>query len=360
MFDVSAPAPDDVHLVHYGCILDQEVIFASSEQFEQLLQIVVFANSFAQNIHGGHLSSIAHEYNGEPFTTLVQARVAGGKQLMHVISGSDAKLPVHFQRQILENFTRAVEDAIPVKRIGKMYEDKLDEFTLKMIKVTDRIDQGIGLIHDIEETGDGFLVRDKDATATSVHYIGISTSGIPVRNRIYGKQLARMFKLPPRNDVEPEEILRSLISAQFSAIVNSSMIKASTTISEITITYTDVSTLEGKLLRVAFFPMGFNAQYTLEICYEGSRADIEGFKTACFTLLARYFNVPFKGSLKDFELVSDVLAKLPGTFGLFDHVREDHGDDERDAAAGDEREVDDDGGVRIDDEFLRLNFSDED
>ncbi len=318
--DKDSPSTVDVHLVNYGMILDQEIIFKSNEQFEPLLQVVNYANSFAMNIHDGRLYKIKHDLGGKPHTILVQSRLVNDKTLMYVISGSDEKLVPRFQLQILENFTKEIEEAIPIKRVVKLYQDKLDDFTRKMHRAADKVDQGISLIHDMQDSDDDFLVTEVDYSLTRIHYIGISTAGVPVRNRLYGKELVSMFKIPKNENLPPDEIVRSLISAQFSAIINSSLVQAGTRITEITINYTNIESMEPTQLKIAFFPIGFQEQYTLEVCFQGKREEIDGFMGACTPLLDKYLHVPFRGNLKDFELVADVLTMFPEKFDLFEHI----------------------------------------
>jgi len=318
----------DVHLVNYGIIFDQDIIFSSSPAFESMLQVVNYANSFAMNIQDGRLCKIKHELDGKMHTTLIQTRIVNDQSLMYVISGSDDQLLPNFQQQIINNYTKEIENTISIKRIEKLYEDKLDEFTIKMHRIADKIDQGISLIHDMEESDDAFLVKEKEYALTRIHYIGLSTGGVPVRNMLYGKELVSLFKVPSHENVPPEEIVRSLISAQFSAIINSSLIKANTRISEITILFTHIESMEPTQLKIAFFPLGYQSQYTLEICYQGKRDDIEGFKIGCMPMFERYVHIPFKGNLHEFELVSDLLNKLPRNFDLFDQMAENFEDGE--------------------------------
>nr|MDO8086935.1 hypothetical protein [Candidatus Sigynarchaeum springense] len=320
VLDEGAPQTVDVHLVNYGVILDQEIIFMSNEKFEPLLQVVNYTNSFAMNINDGRLYKIRHEINDKPFTTLVQARVANEKTLMYVVSGSDEKLPPHFQQQIIENFTKEIEETLPIKRIEKLYQEKLDEFTRKLHRAADKVDQGISLIHDMQESDDDFLVTEADYSLTRIHYIGVSTAGVPVRNRLYGKELVSMFKIPRNENLPPDEIVRSLISAQFSAIINSSLVQAGTRITEVTINYTNIESMEPTQLKIAFFPMGFLKQYTLEVCFQGKREEIEGFMIACQPMLDKYLHVQFRGNLKDFEQLADVLATFPEKFDLFEQI----------------------------------------
>ncbi|MBN2154126.1 MAG: hypothetical protein JW839_21905 [Candidatus Lokiarchaeota archaeon] len=334
-FTDNAPKTVDVHLVNYGIILNQEIIFMSNEQFEPLLQVVNYTNSFAMNIHDGRLYKIKHELDGKPYTTLVQARVVNEKTLMYVISGSDEKLPPRFQQQILDNFTKEIEDAVPIKRVEKFYQDKLDDFTRRLHRAADKVDQGISLIHDMQDSDDDFLVTEADYSLTRIHYIGISTAGVPVRNRLYGKELVTMFKIPQNEHLPPDEIVRSLISAQFSAIINSSLIQAGTRITEITINYTNIESMEPTQLKIAFFPIGFQKQFTLEVCFQGKREEVDGFMIACQPMLDKYLHVQFRGNLKDFELVADVLAILPDKFDLFGQMPDefaqpsDHIDEEQ-------------------------------
>ncbi|NMC07512.1 MAG: hypothetical protein GYA24_20025 [Candidatus Lokiarchaeota archaeon] len=318
-----APSTVDVHLVNYGVILDQEIIFKSNEQFEPLLQVVNYANSFAMNIHDGRLYKIKHELGGKPHTTLVQVRLINDKTLMYVISGSDEKLPPRFQQQILDNYTKEIEESIPIKKTEKLLHDRFDEYTRKMHKVADKVDQGISLIHEMQASDDDFLVAEVDYSLTRIHYIGISTAGVPVRNRLYGKELVSMFKIPRNENLPPDEIVRSLISAQFSAILNSSLVQANTRITEITINYTNIESMEPTQLKIAFFPSGYLQQYTLEICFQGKREDIDGFMIASGPMLDKYLHVPFRGNLKDFELVADVLAMFPEKFDLFEQIPEE-------------------------------------
>jgi hypothetical protein len=316
----NAPSTIDVHLVNYGVIMDQDIIFMSNQQFEPLLHVVTYASSFAANIHDGRLYKIKHELGGKKHTTLVQVRIVNEKNLMYVISGSDEKLLPQFQPQLLDNLTKEIEEAIPAKRAEKLYSDKLDDYTRKMHRVADKIDQGISLIHDMQEFGDDFLVKEVDYTLSKIHYIGISTAGVPVRNRLYGKELVSLFKIPKKENVPADEIVRSLISAQFSAIINSSLIQAGTRITEITIMYTNIESMEPTQLKIVFFPIGFQGQYTLEICYQGKSEDINGFQVVCAPMLDRFLHVPFRGNLKEFELVADVLTQFPNNFDLFDHI----------------------------------------
>lgn len=318
----------DVHLVNYGIMLDQDIIFSSSPAFEPMLQVVNYANSFAMNIQDGRLFRIKHELAGKTHTTLIQTRIVNDQNIMYVISGADEKLMPNFQQQIIDNFTKEIENTFPVKRILKLYEDKLDEFTRKLHRVTDKIDQGISLINDMEESDDAFLVKEKEYALTRIHYIGLSTGGVPVRNRMYGKELVSLFKVPSNEKAPPEEIVRSLISAQFSAIINSSLIEAGTRITEITILYMHIDSMEPTQLKIAFFPMGYQLQYTLEICYQGKRNDIEGFKSACTPMFERFVQVPFKGNLRDFELVSDLLSTFPKNFDLFEQIPVDFKEEE--------------------------------
>ncbi len=357
------PSTVDVHLVNYGMILDQEIIFMSNEQFEPLLQVVNYANSFAMNIHDGRLYKIKHDLDGKPHTTLVQARLVNDKTLMYVISGSDEKLIPRFQLQILENFTKEIEEVIPIKRVEKLYQEKLDEYTRKMHRAADKVDQGISLIHDMQDSDDDFLVTDVDYSLSRIHYIGISTAGVPVRNRLYGKELVAMFKIPKNENLPPDEIVRSLISAQFSAIINSSLIQANTRITEITINYTHIVSMEPTQLKIAFFPTGFQKQFTLEVCYQGKREDIDGFMNACEPMLDKYLHVPFRGNLKDFELLADVLAMFPEKFDLFEHLSDeftqpsDHMDDEK--PDGNKAHEDDEKKGSFDMNDITLNFSDD-
>lgn len=324
MFESNAFKPTDMHLINYGLILDQEVIYSSSQEFEQMLEIVNFTNSFAMNIHGGRLYKIKHEFNGEMYTTLADNRtVDSGGLLIYVISGSDQKLPQNFQKQILDNFCKEIDASVNIKKIKKLFEQKFDEFTIKVNRAVDKIDQGVDLIHDMEAHDQSFLVKDIPDQETRIHYIGVSTAGIPVRNRIYGSKLTQIFKLPAKEGTSSDEVLRSLISAQFSAIINSSYVKIGTRITEITINYTEFENLETHQLMVAFFPIGFKDQYTLEILYQGNRKDIEGFRSACNTMFEKFLQIKFKGNLKDFEFIADALSKLPERFGLFEHVHEE-------------------------------------
>jgi hypothetical protein len=364
MLDGTAtPSTVDVHLVNYGVILNQEIIFMSNEQFEPLLQVVNYANSFAMNIHDGRLNKIKHDLGGKPHTTLVQSRLVNDKTLMYVISGSDEKLLPRFQRQILENYTKEIEEAIPIKRAEKLYQDKLDEYTRKMHRTADKVDQGISLIHDMQASDDDFLVTEIDYSLSRIHYIGISTAGVPVRNRLYGKELVSMFKIPKNENLPPDEIVRSLISAQFSAIINSSLVQANTRITEMTINYTNIESMEPTQLKIAFFPTGFQQQYTLEICFQGKREDIDGFMIASGPMLDKYLHVPFRGNLKDFELVADVLAMFPEKFDLFEHMSDefsqpsDHIDEEKPI----QQDAQNDGAKKkaFDMNTITLNFGDE-
>jgi hypothetical protein len=357
------PSTVDVHLVNYGMILDQEIIFMSNEQFEPLLQVVNYANSFAMNIHDGRLYKIKHELGGKPHTTLIQARLVNEKTLMYVISGSDEKLVPRFQLQILDNFTKEIEEIIPIKRVEKLYQEKLDDYTRKMHRVADKVDQGISLIHDMQDSDDDFLVTDVDYSLSRIHYIGISTAGVPVRNRLYGKELVSMFKIPQNENLPPDEIVRSLISAQFSAIINSSLIQAGTRITEMTINYTNIESMEPTQLKIAFFPTGFQKQFTLEVCFQGKREDIDGFMIACEPMLDKYLHVPFRGNLKDFELLADVLMLFPEKFDLFQRLSDefvqpsDHVDDEKPDVKNTPENSEKKGGFDVNN--ITLNFGDE-
>jgi hypothetical protein len=364
VFDGSeAPSTVDVHLVNYGMILDQEIIFKSNEQFEPLLQVVNYANSFAMNIHDGRLYKIKHDLGGKPHTTLIQSRLANEKTLMYVISGSDEKLLPRFQLQILENFTKEIEEVIPIKRVEKLYQEKLDDYTRKMHRVADKIEQGISLIHDMQDSDDDFLVTETDYSLSRIHYIGISTAGVPVRNRLYGKELVSMFKIPQNENLPPDEIVRSLISAQFSAIINSSLIQADTRITEMTINYTNIESMEPTQLKIAFFPTGFKKQFTLEVCFQGKREDIDGFMIACEPMLDKYLHVPFRGNLKDFELLADVLTLFPEKFDLFERIPDefvqpsDHMEDEKPEGNEAPKDGAKKGGFDVNN--ITLNFGDE-
>ncbi|MEX2683178.1 MAG: hypothetical protein Q6373_016455 [Candidatus Sigynarchaeota archaeon] len=368
VLDEGAPQTVDVHLVNYGVILDQEILFKSNEQFDPLLQVVNYTNSFAMNIHDGRLYKIRHEIDNKPFTTLVQARVVNEKMLMYVVSGSDEKLPPRFQQQIIDNFTNEIEDALPVKRIEKLYNEKLEEFTRKLNRAADKVDQGISLIHDMQESDEDFLVAEADYSLTRIHYIGISTAGVPVRNRLYGKELVSMFKIPKNENLPPDEIVRSLISAQFSAILNSSLIQAGTRITEITINYTNIESMEPTQLKIAFFPIGFQKQYTLEVCFQGKREEIDGFIIACQPMLEKHLQVQFRGNLKDFEQLAGVLADLPEKFDLFEHIPDefvqpsDHVDytksEENTVEKIDEKKVDEKK-TNLDRSSMTLNFQED-
>ena len=47
-------------MFNFGIILEDEVLYASHPEFETMLQIVNFSNSFAENIKDGRLSRIEH------------------------------------------------------------------------------------------------------------------------------------------------------------------------------------------------------------------------------------------------------------------------------------------------------------
>ncbi len=322
VFESNAHIPKDIHLINYGVLLDQDVLFSSNEDFEKLLQVVLFSNSFATNIKDGRLHSIRHDHDGKSFTTMIHNRVIPGNDdenmLMYVISGNDEILPPEFQQQILDNFYKEIEAEIQVKRIRKIYDEKFSDFILKMNRIADKIDQGLSLINEMEEEENSFLMMEREEVVTRIHYIGLSTMGVPVRNRIYDKDLTSLFKLPAKENTTPEDVLRSLMSAQFSAILNSALIRAGTKINDITILYSTLDSLEERKLMVAFYPIGYQDQYTLEICYEGDRASIDGFRQACNHMFTKYLMVPFRGNLKDFELVADVLTSLPANFDLFE------------------------------------------
>lgn len=309
---------DNKLILKYGMIIDQEVIYASDEIFENLIQIVNFAASFAMNMTKGRIEKIHHEFNDEPWTTVVRTSVLPDKRHLHfVIAGSYENFPPEFQNQILDNFTLEVDNAFNLKKMERIHATNIAEFEVRMHKIVSKVDVGLSLIHEMDAEADTFLVRESKDVDTIIHYIGISTSGIPVRNQLYNNQLVSTFKLPSKDNASKQDVLRTLMSAQFSAIVNSSLLKAFTRIAELTFSYMEPGTSRKNILIAAFFPIGYKNQYTLEICYEGQRAIVEGFRKACDTLFSKFLKVPFKGNIKEFEFVGDLLKSFPEKFDLF-------------------------------------------
>ncbi|MHA1680747.1 MAG: hypothetical protein ACTSUE_07050 [Promethearchaeota archaeon] len=320
MFENSSLSLDIQHalILNYGLIIDQEVIYASNDEFESILQIVNFSNSFVNNLNGGRLTKINHIYEDKAYSTLVRTKViANNKNLLLILSGSYDVFPATFQQEIFSNFINEVESTFNTKRIEKTYRNDNTNFEIKMHGVVSKIDTGLALINEMEKSNDGFLVKPVSDLNTIIHYVGISTVGIPVRNRLYDDQLVSSFKIPTKEGMARDDTLRTLISAQFSAIVNSSLIKARTRIAEVQLEFVDPRTNELRKLIAAFFPIGYKNQYVLEICYEGMREVIEGFRKACNTMFTKFLQIKFKGNLKDFEFVADILEKLPEKFDLF-------------------------------------------
>ncbi|MFX0100613.1 MAG: hypothetical protein ACFFCS_13645 [Candidatus Hodarchaeota archaeon] len=322
IFENGGITTSDVFLINYGMLLikkkSAEVLYASNQDFEVLLQIVEFANSFALNIQDGQLSRIEHVSGNVRFSTLVYSRtLPSSNQLMCVISGSMERLPLTFQKQVLDNYVKEINTNFNINKIEKIFDEKFEEFSIKMHRITSKIDSGLDLIHAIEETQEDFLIKESRAERTRIFYLGVSTSGIPVMNRLYGDELLSHFYLPVKEGSTLSEVLQTLLSAQFSAIVNSSLIKANTIIQEINVNYTDMDTLDLKSMRIAFFPIGYKGQYTLEVFFQGNKENIQGFYKACGTMFNKYLQNPFKGNITEFAILDDLLKVLPQNFDLF-------------------------------------------
>ncbi|MHA1698627.1 MAG: hypothetical protein ACTSWN_07310 [Promethearchaeota archaeon] len=308
----------DIHLIRYGIILNQNIIYSSNPDFDPMLEIVNFVNSFAMNVQDGRLYKIKHEYKNESHVTLVQARtLKDNKQLMYVLFGPEQMLPEGFHNEILDNYVNEIEKAININRIEKIYQGDFSNFIIKMNRIADKIDEGLRLIHEIEKEKDDFLVKEQDYENAVIYYIGISTMGLPIVSKLYGDVLLDRFNLPVKDGMDPADVLQSLMSAQFSAIVNSSRLKANTVINEITINFTLFETMEIHQLKIAFYQIGLNNKFTLEICYEGNRSIIEKFQEATRTLFEKHLQRPFRGNLDDFQPLVGVLDSLPNKFALF-------------------------------------------
>ncbi|MHA1372250.1 MAG: hypothetical protein ACTSRA_21325, partial [Promethearchaeota archaeon] len=74
---------------------------------------------------------------------------------------------------------------------------------------------------------------------------------------------------------------------------------------------------EKKELVIAFFPIGYNNQYMLEICYDGVREDIEDFVKVCNEVLNPYLQTSFKGNLSVFQPVVKILESFREKYGFF-------------------------------------------
>ena len=312
-------------MFNFGIVLDDEILYASRPEYEGMLQIVNFANSFAANIKDGRLFRIEHLVDADVYSTMIDSRtLQDDKLLMYVVTGTIDRLLVNNQKQVLDQFVREVESQVNVKKFPKMNMEKLADFTIKINRISEKIN------HELKQE-DNFQSPDlgdsQENVKTKIHYIGISTkTGIPLMNMIYGDTLITRFKMPAKTDSSPEEMLRTLMSAQFSAIVKSSILKANTLITEITINHTNLETMEINQLVIMFFPIGKNNQYTLEICYEGSHEDVNSFIRNCFTLFSEHLQYEFKGNLQEMQPLHDLMLSLPEKFDIFGKPVEEKGE----------------------------------
>ncbi|MHA1793224.1 MAG: hypothetical protein ACTSVI_11305 [Promethearchaeota archaeon] len=305
-------------IINYGLLLNDKIIYASRSSYEAILQMVNYCNSFASNIKNGRLFKIVHEVGGETWVTLVHNRLlSDGKNLMYVLSGNIKILSDQFSQQILENYYKELESNINVRRIEKLIKNDDVKLEILMHKITDKVEMGISLILDIEESANNFLVDDRKEEDTIIYYVGISSMGLPVSNRLYNLNLISQFNLQEKKDLSNKEVLQTLLSAHFSAIVNSSLMNANTLVKEIEIKFTTLDKMKEDELKIVFFPIGYNGQYTLEIMYQGDGMPIEGFKKACETMFGAFLQVPFKGNLREYSALNEMLAGLPDTFDLF-------------------------------------------
>lgn len=303
-------------MFNFGIVLDDEILYASRPEYEGMLQIVNFANSFAANIKDGRLFRIEHLVDADVYSTMIDSRILQDDMLLkYVVTGTIDRLLVHNQKQVLDQFVQEVESQVNVKKFPKISMGKLADFTLKINRISEKINQELKQEDGIQSPD---LGDSQENIKTKIHYIGISTkTGIPLTNMIYGDTLINYFKMPAKEGSSPEYMLRSLMSAQFSAIVKSSILKANTLITEITINHTDLETLEISQLMIMFFPIGKNNQYTLEICYEGNHEDVNGFIRGCFTLFSEHLQHEFKGNLQEMQPLHNLMISLPEKFDIF-------------------------------------------
>ncbi|MFX0100614.1 MAG: hypothetical protein ACFFCS_13650 [Candidatus Hodarchaeota archaeon] len=304
-------------MFNYGILLDNEVLYASHPDYEQMLQIVNFSNSFAANIRDGRLFRIEHLVDADAYSTMIDSRdLQDDRVLMYVTTGTIDHLLIHDQKEILDKFVKEVEAQVNIKKVPKMNMEKIADFTLKVNRIAEKMNQELEVESNSNESPN--MMDVKDNVVTKIHYLGISTkTGIPLMNMIYGESLIAHFKMPAKEDSSPSEMLRSLMSAQFSAIVKSSILKANTLITEITINHTDIETLQLNQLVIMFFPIGKNNQYTLEICYEGSHEHVNGFIRACFTMFSEHLQQEFKGNLQEMQPLRELMVSIPENFDLF-------------------------------------------
>ncbi|MFX0099125.1 MAG: hypothetical protein ACFFCS_06045 [Candidatus Hodarchaeota archaeon] len=315
---------DQEQFLNYGLLLDQEVIFANSPEFEFRLQIIIFANSFAANMVDGSLSRIDHENDGMKMVTLIHDKVlSSGQHLFYVISGFAQSLQPFLRNQLLEKYVQGVDSNFDIEHLKEIKEGNPPGFATKMNKIMVEIDQDLLFILKMQTTKPDTQFDDGVLEIASIYYIGISTQGLPVVNHLYGSKLTSRFKLPAKEDTSPEEVLRSLISAQFSAIQQSCAINARTVIKDLSIKYNSPITNEAGELSITFFPVGYKDQFTFEVCYDGTRKEIEDFVKSASPLLNQFIDKPFRGNLADFQPVAGVLASYPDRFGFFGYDKEE-------------------------------------
>ncbi|MFX0099124.1 MAG: hypothetical protein ACFFCS_06040 [Candidatus Hodarchaeota archaeon] len=293
-------------LIQYGLLVDQKVMFASEKEYEPMLKIVTYANSFAMNMIDGSLSRIDHENDdGQSLVTLVRDTPlkSTGEHLFHVITGNEELLLPSFRDDILQKFIFGTMEGINISGVSKLYSDDPVKFLLLINGIVDEVESELSDLLDKEIANYTIVQGVKEAKDTSVHYIGISTiGGIPVVNHLYGTEFVSRFKLPAK-ETSPGEVLRDLLSAQLSAIIQSSK-NLGAVLKDISIKYFQSRTRKYKELSITFFPL--SEQFVLEVCYDGPRGEIEEFVEQSKPLLNQIINKPFKGNLEELALLESI------------------------------------------------------
>ncbi|MHA1733745.1 MAG: hypothetical protein ACTSU5_17500 [Promethearchaeota archaeon] len=291
----------------FALIVDDSIAFSSDERQYPRFEVVIFANALNQSLSRGTwglhkivMDAIPEDPDSEMIREeiLVKPFQSDGHTILYCVNGTFGDKPPY---EILDMFEKRISAIYKPELLTQMVNSKGDIFKNIATEITDFLhDQLDALILDGTTPLEEF-----PKVPPRVHYLGISSLGLPIVSRMYDEEIIRHTGGQEHPEMSQQEYFESVLSAKCATIVMNSIIRAQAEVKSIQLKVGD------DLYHFIYFRTLGN--YAVELFASGNPESIETLFDVIIEMLEKspVLQETFKGDLKPYASLKDIIDNLP-------------------------------------------------
>lgn len=305
-------------LVGFALLVDDTILFVSDEDQIPWVEVVIFADALNNSLSHGNWAlhkvvmsparlSGVETPEGEPRQVLIKTSRVGDTEVLYCLCGQcDRGFQTGYE--LLDEFETRVTSVYKPEQLGQVSGQKEEQLK----NICGEIVAGLSEKFETKAAGGDLASETFPDDPPRVHYVGISSQGLPIVSRLYDEEILEYLEtLAPSADasnssqLSPAEYVESTLSAKGATIAMNALFRAQANVDAI-----QIKIHANKYHFLYFRPCG---QYTVELYASGNPTGIEyllekilGFFTDHPTM-----QQPFTGDLKTVRPLREILDNLP-------------------------------------------------